>query len=380
MVALSDLDLPALEDRLIRWGHNPRHARRLLRAYYLASGRPDLAQVPIGRQLLARIDTAELPLRQSRLLERQSSADGTCKWLIAFDRGGAVEAVLMPGYRPDVAAGCLSSQIGCAMACDFCASTRNGLTRNLSSGEIVEQFLHLRQHAGAMGRRLRTIVFMGIGEPMHNMEAVIAAIRRIADPLMGNVGARNITVSTVGIVPGIQRLAEADLGVHLAVSLHAPDDTTRSRIVPANRRYPLAQILEAARLFQHHTGRPVNFEYCLLAGVNDSESHARELARRLSGLGAHVNLIPYNPIELPGLSGTNYGRPSTQVVGRFLAILRQAGLIAHQRDPRGQDISAACGQLHHMHALGSQPDTGLEQTPGSQRRPATGEYQPTQTL
>jgi 23S rRNA (adenine2503-C2)-methyltransferase len=231
------------------------------------------------------------------------------------------------------------------MGCDFCASTRNGLERNLSAGEIVEQFLHLRRLGSSQGRRLRTIVFMGMGEPLHNLDAVIGAIHRIAAPGLGNLGPRNITVSTVGIVPGIRRLARADLGVHLAVSLHASDDATRAQIIPAARRYAVQEILSAARDFQDATGRPVNIEYCLLAGVNDSDAHARGLAARLEGFRAHVNLIPYNSTGAPGLSGRDYQPPADSVVARFVAILREEHVVCHLRDPRGRDIMAACGQL-----------------------------------
>jgi 23S rRNA (adenine2503-C2)-methyltransferase len=179
---------------------------------------------------------------------------------------------------------------------------------------------------------------------MHNLDNVMAAIRRIADSDMGGLGWRQITVSTVGVVPGIDRLAAADLNVHLALSLHAPDDATRSRLVPANRRYPVADIIAAAKRFQTRTGRIVTIEYCLLDGVNDSPSHARALADLLAGFRAHVNLIPYNPIG-PGVSGAAYGRPSRERVMQFLNMVRDRGAVAHVRATRGDDVNAACGQL-----------------------------------
>jgi 23S rRNA (adenine2503-C2)-methyltransferase len=250
----------------------------------------------------------------------------------------------MPGYRDDRAACCVSSQIGCAMGCDFCASTLGGLERNLAAGEIVDQFLHLKAEARRLGRRLTSLVFMGMGEPMLNLENVILAIRRIADPDLGGLGWRQVTVSTVGIVPGIDRLAGADLNVHLALSLHAPDDATRDRLVPANRRYKVAEVTAAARRFADSTGRVPTIEYCLLSGVNDSDAQASALARLMAGFRAHVNLIPYNPIG-PGLSGTGYARPQEQRIKSFLAVLRAEGVVAHRRDTRGDDVSAACGQL-----------------------------------
>jgi len=250
----------------------------------------------------------------------------------------------MPSHRPDRAAGCVSSQIGCAMGCDFCASTRRGLERNLEAGEIVEQFLHLKAEARRLGRRLTSLVFMGMGEPMHNLQNVIPAIRRIADPLLGALGWRQVTVSTVGIVPGIDQLAAADLNVHLALSLHAPDDETRSLIVPSNRRYPVAQIMAAAKRFLDRTGRIPTIEYCLLSGVNDSEAHATRLAELMDGFRAHVNLIPYNSIGA-GISGAVYRRPEREEIIAFLTTLRSQGVIAHMRDTRGDDVNAACGQL-----------------------------------
>ncbi|HEV8606697.1 MAG TPA: 23S rRNA (adenine(2503)-C(2))-methyltransferase RlmN [Tepidisphaeraceae bacterium] len=348
MQSLSDHDVDSLASLFSAWGFKPIQAAKLLRAFYEGDGEVDWQELRLGKQLQARVE-AELPLRSSRLLTTRTSVDGTSKFLLSFDRGGAVECVLMPAYDPTRAAGCVSSQIGCAMGCDFCASTKSGLERNLEAGEIVEQFLTLRRHASAGGRRLSTLVFMGMGEPMHNLENVIAAVRRIASPTMGNLGFRNITISTVGIIPGIERLAEADLNVHLALSLHAPDDQTRSRIVPTGRKFGVVEIVAAARRFQEQTGRIVTIEYCLLEGINDSDQQAQSLAELLHDFRAHVNLIPYNPIG-PGLSGAIYRTPSPAKISAFGAILRARGVVAHIRRTRGDDVSAACGQLREMMA------------------------------
>ncbi|MDB5330956.1 MAG: rlmN, partial [Phycisphaerales bacterium] len=178
------------------------------------------------------------------------------------------------------------------------------------------------------------------------------AIKRIAAPEMGALGWRQVTASTVGIVPGIDALAAADLNVHLALSLHAPDDATRAMVVPMNRRYPVAEIMSAARRFHACTGRVVTIEYCMLAGVNDSDAHADMLARLMDGFRAHVNLIPYNPIGA-GLSGKIYGRPSRERVVAFLTHLREAGVVAHARDTRGDDVNAACGQLRETSVAGA---------------------------
>jgi len=179
---------------------------------------------------------------------------------------------------------------------------------------------------------------------MHNLDNVLGAIRRIADPDLGGLGWRQVTVSTVGVVPGIDRLADADLNVHPALSLHAPDDATRARLVPPNRRYPFADILAAAQRFGSKTKRIPTIEYCLLANVNDTPDHAHALAALMTGFKAHVNLIPYNSIA-PGLPGTTYSRPSNERILAFLEILRDHNVVTHIRDTRGDDVNAACGQL-----------------------------------
>jgi 23S rRNA (adenine2503-C2)-methyltransferase len=240
------------------------------------------------------------------------------------------------------------------MGCDFCASTKAGVERSLTSGEIVEQFLSLRAEAMKLGRRVQTIVFMGMGEPLLNYDNVVAAVRRIAGEDLGAIGWRHVTVSTVGIVPGIERLTDEGLGMQLAVSLHAPDDDTRTAIVPTGKRYRVADILAAVRRYQSVSGRIVTIEYTLLEGVNDSDAQAELLAERLRpcnpGPGAHrdermhVNLIPYNSIG-PGMSGRVYRQPSAERMERFLSILRERGVVAHFRRTRGADIDGACGQL-----------------------------------
>jgi 23S rRNA (adenine2503-C2)-methyltransferase len=349
MNALADYDLPGLEALLTSWGHNSFHARRLLRAYYDADGEPNLHELEIGVALRQRL-LRDLSTPRSRVLTARRASDGTTKLLVGL-AGGAVEAVLMPGFRPDRAAGCVSSQVGCAMGCDFCASTRGGLERNLDAGEMVEQFLHLRRAASALGRAVKSLVFMGMGEPLANFENVIAAIPRIADAPTGALGWRQVTVSTVGLVPGIDRLADADLNVNLAVSLHAPDDDTRARIVPSSRRYAVADILDATRRFAARTGRIPTIEYCMLAGVNDSDQQAALLADLLAADRMHLNLIPYNPIG-PGVSGATYRRPDAGRVLAFLDLLRARGVVAHVRVTRGDDVDAACGQLRETAAAG----------------------------
>jgi 23S rRNA (adenine2503-C2)-methyltransferase len=346
MPTISDFDLNGLEGLISEWGFKSSHAQAILRAHYSLAGPAYPHHSSLGQMLSDKL-SGTLPTMETTIADEHQSADGTIKLLVGLADGQAVESVLMPGFRADRAAGCISSQVGCAMGCDFCASGRGGLIRNLTAGEIVEQFLHLRRRAGSLGRRLVSLVFMGMGEPLHNVANVLSAIERIAQPQMGNLGWRHITVSTVGIVPGIEALACAPNPVCLALSLHAPDDATRERIVPVNRRWPVAEVMDAARQYQSITGRIVNIEYCLLAGVNDSADQASLLAKLMRDFPAHVNLIPHNPIGL-GISGREYRRPDAQCVERFAAILRKSGVVTHIRVARGDDVAAACGQLRQM--------------------------------
>ena len=341
--ALADCDVPALEANFAAAGFKPFHAARVLREFYESNGHPNLNGIDVGKEVASYV-MKHFKIRRTQIAAQDVSTDGTTKLLIALDSGGSVESVLMPADRPGIAAGCVSSQIGCAMGCDFCASTRHGLERSLEAGEIVEQFLHLKEQAKKIGRRIKTLVFMGMGEPLLNYDAVIAAIGRIAEPNLGGLGWRQITVSTVGIIPGIDRLAAENHRVYLAVSLHAPDDTTRSRLVPMNRRYNVADIMAAARRFLARTHRIPTIEYCMLAGINDSDAQAEQLADLMQGFRAHLNLIPYNSIG-PGLTGITYARPSLERMQAFLEILRARGVNTHFRIPRGENVNAACGQL-----------------------------------
>jgi 23S rRNA (adenine2503-C2)-methyltransferase len=281
---------------------------------------------------------------ESSVAARQAAADGTIKLLLKLGDGKTVESVVMPAHRGDRVAGCVSSQVGCAMACDFCATTQTGFDRNLSAGEMVEQFLHLRREAAAAGRRLQTVVFMGMGEPMLNLENVLEAARRMAGEAMGALGWRQITVSTVGIVPGIDAMAAADLNINLAVSLHAPDDATRAELIPSGRRFGVEEIMAAADRYQAKQGRPVSIQYCLLRGVNDSPEQARQLAGLLSGRRMHVNLLHFNPTGA-SLTGRTYEPSPVEAADAFIGALRASGVVAHFRRSRGREIDAACGQL-----------------------------------
>jgi 23S rRNA (adenine2503-C2)-methyltransferase len=346
--SLSDYSLPELEQQFVSWGFKPVHAGRVLRDFYAGGGEinRDAWRLPVA--LAARLQ-AEMSADTGAVAMRQVAADGTTKLLRRLADGRTVEAVLMPDFRGDRAAGCVSSQVGCAMGCDFCATTKTGFERNLSAGEIVDQFLDLRREAHAAGRRLQTIVFMGMGEPLLNLDAVLAAVDRIADNRVGGLGWRQITVSTVGIVPGIDALTATGLNVHLAVSLHAPDDATRAQLLPMGRRFAIADILAAADRFQASRGRPVTIQYCLLKDVNDAPAQARQLADVVGPRRMHVNLLRYNPTGI-GLKGVAYERSSEDASEAFATELRAHGIVAHFRRSRGPEIDAACGQLRRRAA------------------------------
>lgn len=325
------------------WGFDAIHARRLLRWYYDSSGEVDLHRPArqhhaLPKALVACIEK-DLPLSSTHVVRISEASDGTVKLLVSTHDGALVESVLMPDFRPDRAAGCISTQVGCAMACDFCATGLQGFSRNLSAGEIVEQFLHLKRDAKRLSRRLSTIVLMGMGEPLLNLENVVKAIGLMASDEAGHLGWRQITLSTVGLVPQLRQFVDLRLNVQLALSLHAPDDETRKRIIPMARRYRIADLLELAQEHQANTGRVTTIQYCLLEGVNDSDDHARALATLLAGRQMHVNLLTYNS------TGQPYRASSPQRVDAFINILRDHRLVAHTRRSRGDQIAAACGQL-----------------------------------
>ncbi len=268
---------------------------------------------------------------------RQEADNGTTvKWLFALDDGAAIETVLM--HYPGRTTVCVSSQAGCAMACGFCATGQAGFRRHLTTGEIVEQVVRAAREAKASDRRLSNVVFMGMGEPLANYDATWGAVQRMHDDL--GLSARHITVSTVGIVPGIHKLAQESLPVGLAVSLHAANDTLRNKLVPVNKRYPLASLLAACRAYIGNRNRRLSFEWACIAGVNDRMSDADELAEIAVALGAHVNLIPLNPT--PGYLVMGSTRAA---VRGFAEALRDRGVNATVRQTRGQSIDAACGQL-----------------------------------
>jgi 23S rRNA (adenine2503-C2)-methyltransferase len=327
-----DLDRDALAARL---SGEPRYrVDQLWRGLYEQLADPhELTTLP--KALRARLDS-ELPLALTPAAESVSHDRQTTKWLWRLADGAHIETVLML-YR-DRATVCVSTQAGCAMACGFCATGQAGFDRNLSTGEIVEQVVRSVRAARAGGRRVSNVVFMGMGEPFANYERTWHAVERIHDHL--GLSARHLTLSTVGIIPGIRRLTAERLPVNLAVSLHAANDDLRNELVPINRRYPIAELLAACRDYVAAKNRRLSFEWALIARVNDRASDAHELAALARPLRAHVNLIPLNPT--PGYL-TVGARPA--VVREFRDRLTAVGVNATVRQNRGTDIDAACGQL-----------------------------------
>lgn len=335
---LLDLTLPALATWVREQGLPGYRANQIWGWVYqqLAADYAEMTTLPAAlRADLA----AALPLSTLDSVRVLTADDGqTLKTLFRTADGELVETVLM--LYPDRATVCVSCQVGCAVGCAFCATGLGGLTRNLSAGEMVAQIVVAARQARERGRSLTNVVMMGMGEPFHNYADSMKMVAIVHDPDGMNLGARRITISTSGVVPKIDALAEEPWQVNLAVSLHAPNDALRDQLVPLNRRYPIAALLAACRRYIACTGRRVSFEYALMAGINDSDATAIELAGLLRGMLCHVNIIPLNPVDvLP------YERPDPAGIEGFAATLRDAGIATTVRYSRGLEIDAACGQL-----------------------------------
>ena len=277
--------------------------------------------------------------------KREADQGQTAKYLFTLQDGRTIETVVMRYPKKARTTICVSSQVGCPIGCTFCATGQSGFDRNLSEAEIVDQLLAVERDLHAPERLLTNVVFMGMGEPMNNYAAVLGAIRRWSRPDTLNFSPRRVTISTIGLVPFIERLARERLPVNLAISLHAPDDDLRSRMIPVNRKYPVGTVVGAARAYARSTGRRVSYEYVLLEGVNDSLEQAARVAALVSHPRSHVNLIPMNPID-----GSPMRPPSRAKAQYFRDALRRAGVAATIRATRGLDIDAACGQLRAREA------------------------------
>jgi 23S rRNA (adenine2503-C2)-methyltransferase len=332
-----DFDARSFDDAVVSWGW-PRFRGGQVRQWVYEK----MAPLPAEMSNLSLRDRQALgnavDFCTSVSVADQLSSDGTRKLLLGWPEGTSAETVMIPDG--DRRTACVSSQVGCPVGCKFCASGLNGVKGNLSAGQIVEQVYRLNQLLHAAGQRTTNVVFMGMGEPLANYANVIQAIRILHDPGCLNIGARRITLSTVGVPSKMRQLAAEELPINLAISLHAPNEPLRKQLIPWAEHFALDDILDAARFYFDQTGREVTLEYILLAGVNDQSMHARELARLCRSMRANVNLIRYNEVEaLP------FSRPRSNDVLGFQEILREAGVNAHVRKSRGRDIDAACGQL-----------------------------------
>ena len=339
-INLLDFDEAGLRNFFESIGEKPFRAQQILKWVYHHSETEFEAMTDLGialRQKLNLIAEIKLP----EILQEQRSIDGTVKWLIGFHGGNAVETVYIPETRRGTL--CVSSQVGCALNCSFCSTGAQGFARNLTTSEIIGQ---VWLAAKALGherngeRKITNIVMMGMGEPLLNFDAVLPALSVMRNDLGFGFGAKRVTVSTAGLVPGIYRLGET-IDVALAVSLHSPIDEVRTGLVPLNRKYPIAELMQACRDFvsEKHK-RTVTFEYTLIDGVNDHPEQARKLVKLLRTVPSKLNLIPFNPFP-----GTQYRCSSQEKITRFQEIVMQGGLIATVRKTRGEDIDAACGQL-----------------------------------
>lgn len=313
----------------------PVHADRL-NAWIFRRGVTDLHAIPeLPQRLRDYLRTHVRPLRPECLASREAE-DGTRKLLLRMLDGSAIETVLIPGRGRLTQ--CVSTQVGCALGCTFCLTATGGLIRNLSAAEMVAQVMVARE---ASKREVRNLVLMGMGEPLHNYDEVARFVRIVTDPMGFAFSPRRVTISTSGLVPGIDRMIEDDLPCNLALSLNATTDAVRTAIMPVNARYPIAELVRAVRDYLGaRSGRRVLIEYVLIRGVNDSADDASRLCGLLDGLGCTVNLLPFNPFP-----GSGYARPDEATVSAFRGRLLEAGLVAVIREPKGEEISAACGQL-----------------------------------
>ena len=333
---LADLERPALEALLEASGVERFRARQIFRWIHRHGVTNIDAMTDLSRQLRATLADA-FTLTTPVLVEREKSIDGTEKFLLRLADGRQIESVFIPD-TPAMTF-CISTQVGCAMACAFCLTGKMGLVRNLTAGEIVGQVRVLVDALDMRDTRFN-IVLMGMGEPLHNYDETMKALRMLADEHGLDVSPRRVTLSTVGLLPALERLAKEPLMPNLAISLHAPTDLTRGELVPINKTYGIAEIIAACRKFPLKKRSRITFEYVLLAGVNDSADQARTLAKLLANVKAKVNLIPLN--AAPGIP---FERPSDQAIDRFAQVLADHHILVSVRKSRGRDIRAACGPL-----------------------------------
>ena len=338
MKELCSLKLEELKQHFLEIGEKPFRAQQIFEWVYRKGAKDFAAMTNVGKELREKL-TQGFSFPAIRLIRTLESEDGeTIKFLWELPDRSKVESVLiLSDARRTV---CISCQVGCPARCAFCASGKQGLKRALSAAEIVEQVLHIDRLLAEKGERVSHLVYMGMGEPLENYDAVVRSIEILNHPSGLQISQRRITISTVGVVEGIHRLAEEKLHVNLVLSLHAPNQHIRKKIIPYARKYPLEEILLAMDRYAAKTKRDITYEYTLMAKINDHPSHAEELSRLLSGKQCTVNLIPYNPVD-----GLNLQRPEKEVIVTFRDILEKNGINTTWRYTKGKDIAAACGQL-----------------------------------
>jgi 23S rRNA (adenine2503-C2)-methyltransferase len=342
-VNLLGLSLRQMEQYFLEMGEKKFRAQQVLKWIHHA-GVTDIGEMTnLGKALREKLQ-AVAEVRPPEIVSQHDSSDGTRKWVIRVDGGGLVESVLIP--EAGRATLCVSSQVGCSLDCSFCSTGKQGFQRDLSAAEIIGQvWLAIKSYDAfqtGSGRIVTNVVMMGMGEPLLNFDNVVAAMDLMLEDLAYGLSKRRVTLSTSGVVPALDRLAKVS-EVSLAISLHAPNDELRNELVPINRKYPIAMLLESARNYiaaQRDTKRVVTIEYTLIAGVNDQPEQARDLAVLLRDFPCKINLIPFNAFPQSG-----YQRPSGNAVSRFWQVLVDAGFVVTVRTTRGDDIDAACGQL-----------------------------------
>jgi 23S rRNA (adenine2503-C2)-methyltransferase len=294
------------------------------------------AAANLSKKFRAALQSAGFYIGSLRLLKRAADADGTLKYLFQLADGHKIETVLLDDAGRRTL--CLSAQVGCRRGCLFCATGRMGFRRDLSAGEIADQVIQAEKNERL---KINNVVYMGMGEPLDNYDNVLKSVRILNDKRGKNIGARHITISTCGIIPGIERLAAENLQIRLAVSLHGATDAVRGRLMPVNKKYPVAELIRAVRAYQKRSGRRVTFEYIMLKGLNDAREHARSLLKLLNGLSAKINLIEYNPH-----SRAEFAPSPKKTIREFWWIITDRGFSAAIRHKRGDFINAACGQLY----------------------------------
>ena len=333
------MTLKELQACLQELGEKPFRAKQLYQWMHekLASSYEDMSN--LSKDLRTKLQEKESLVTLNMVRVQESAIDGTRKYLFELPDGNVVESVWMKYHHGNSV--CISSQVGCRMGCRFCASTLDGLERNLLPSEMLEQIYSIIRHTG---QRVSNIVVMGTGEPMDNYDNLVRFVRMISDDKGQNISQRNITVSTCGIVPNMKRLAEEKLQITLALSLHATTDEKRKQLMPIANKYSLKEVLEACNYYFKETGRRITFEYSLVAGVNDTKEDAKELVQLVKGMNCHINLIPVNPIK-----ERDYKQSNKEQIMQFKGQIEKSGISATVRREMGRDIDGACGQLRRRH-------------------------------